>query len=84
MIDFKKHLKDKKLVVGTNQVLKQLRLGKLQAVFISSNCPESVKREIANYCKLSGCNVEQLKVPNDELGVLCKKQFSVSVLGLMK
>lgn len=84
MIDIKKHLKDKKLVVGTKLTVKQLRLGKMQAVFLSSNCPVKVKDEISHYCSISACKVEQLKIPNDELGALCRKPFSISVLGLLK
>lgn len=84
MIDIKKHLKDNKLVIGTKQTIKKLRLGKLQRVFLSSNCPEAVKKEISRYCEMSECKAEQLKIPNTELGVLCRKQFPVSVLGLLK
>ncbi|MBI2575017.1 ribosomal L7Ae/L30e/S12e/Gadd45 family protein [Candidatus Woesearchaeota archaeon] len=80
--EIKKGIKEKKAVMGTAQAVKQLKLGRLQKVFLTSNCPQSVKKDIAHYSKLSGCKTEILSIPNDELGVVCKKQFSISVLGI--
>lgn len=80
--EIKKGIKEKKVVIGTEQAIKQLKLGKLQKVFLTSNCPQSVRKDIAHYSKLSSCKTEVLSVPNDELGVVCKKQFSISVLGI--
>ena len=73
-----------KAVIGTKEVVKNLRLGKLSKVFLTINCPAKVKEDIKHYAKLTGAEVIQLKQPNDELGVLCKKQFSISMLGLIK
>ena len=82
--DIKKNLKTKKLVVGTKQTLKNLKLGKLEKVFVTANCPESVKKDVAHYSSLSGCEVQSLDIPNEELGTICKKQFAISVLGLVR
>ncbi len=80
--DIKKNIKEKNAIIGTKQVLKSLKLGQLQKVFLTSNCPESVKKDIDHYIKMAKCEVEFLNVPNDELGVICKKQYAISVLGL--
>jgi len=80
--EIKKGLKDKKAVIGTARSLKALKLGKVKKVFITSNCPASVKKDIKYYAKLSNVEVVQLKQPNDELGALCKKPFSISVISL--
>ena len=80
--EIKKGIKDKKVLIGTARTIKNLKLGRLQKVFLTSNCPASVKSSVEHYSKLSNCKIEQLDIPNDELGVVCKKQFSISVLGL--
>ncbi len=80
--DIKKGIKEKKAVIGTLQTIKNLKLGKLQKVVVTSNCPVSVKSDVEHYSKLSRCEIEYLEIPNDELGTLCKKPFSISVLGL--
>ncbi|MBI2664121.1 ribosomal L7Ae/L30e/S12e/Gadd45 family protein [Candidatus Woesearchaeota archaeon] len=82
--EIKANLKNKRLVLGAKIILKQMKLGNVSKVFLSNNCPDSVKKDVAYYCGLGGCSVESLEMPNDELGVVCKKPFSVSAVGLLK
>lgn len=82
--DIKVGLKEKKAVIGTERVIKGLKTGKIAKVFITSNCPEEVKKDIEYYSGLCGAAVVQLAQPNDELGIICKKPFSISVLGILK
>ena len=82
--EIKKLLKSKSLVIGTENTLKNLKLGKIDRVIFSSNCPDKVAEDLGYYAGLS--NVETVKVPypNEELGVICKKPFSISVLSILK
>ena len=82
--EIKKALKEEKAIIGTERTLKNLKLGKVSKVFLTSNCPASVKEDIKYYSKLAKVEVVQLKQPNDELGALCKKPFSISVLSIAK
>ena len=75
-------LKSKKIIFGTDRVIKSLRAGKLSKIYISLNCKDSIKSDISHYSKLGDVEVISLKVSNEELGILCKKPFSISVLGL--
>ena len=84
LVEIKKLLKTKKLVIGTEITIKRLKAGKLAQVFVSSNCPDKIKKDIEYYSKLGGTNVVKLKISNDELGIVCKKPFSISVLGVIK
>ena len=72
-----------KLALGTEMVIKKLKLGKISKVFVTSNCPESIREDISRYASLSGAEVIELDIPNDELGIVCKKQFSISIAGLV-
>jgi large subunit ribosomal protein L30e len=80
--DLKKLLKTKKVILGTDKTVKILRLGNAEKVFMSSNCPEQVQKDIAYYASLTKVPVVHLKQPNDELGTLCKKPYPVSVLSV--
>lgn len=82
--EIKNNLKNKRLVLGTRLTLKQLKRGKVAKVFLSSNCPESVRKDISHYSQVSSIALEQLDIPNSDLGTICKKPFSVSVVGLLK
>lgn len=82
--EIKKMLKSGNMVIGTERTVKSLRLGKIQKVFLSSNCPAKVEKDINYYAGLSGAEPYKLDYQNDELGVICKKPFSISVLALLK
>ena len=80
--DIKKALKDGKVVIGTSRVMKSLRAGNLSKVYLTSNCPADVKKNVKYYAGLGKTEVVQLKLANDALGTVCKKPFSISVLGI--
>ena len=81
--EIKKYLKTKKLVIGTDSTIKNLKLRKLSRVFISSNAPAEVVRDIEHYAWLAGVQAVMLEVPNDELEGQCKRPYSISVIGLL-
>lgn len=78
--NIKKAVEDKKAIIGTERTLKALKDGQLRTVYVTTNCPNKVKQDIAYYSTLTRVNVIQLEQPNDELGALCRKPFSVSVV----
>lgn len=82
--EIKKMLKSGSVVIGTERTIKNLKLGKVQKVLVSSNCPARVENDINYYVGLSGAEFYKLDCPNDELSVICKKPFSISVLALLK
>ena len=72
------------MIVGTERTLKNLKLGKIGKVYLSSTCSPKTKDAITHYIKLSKAEVVLLNYPSDELGILCKKPFSISVLSVPK
>ena len=75
----KKALKDKTLKIGTDVTLKAMRKGGAKTVFISSNCPESLLKQVERYSKLVGVDLVKLEISNEELGAICKKPFSINM-----
>ena len=82
--EIKKMVKSGSLIMGTEKSVKSLRLGKVEKVLLSSNCPASVEKDLSYYAQMNGTEVHKLDYPNDELGVICKKPFSISVLAVVK
>ena len=78
----KKALTEGKVVIGKQQTMKLLKQGKIKKVYLASNCPDDFVQEVKHYSQLAKAVVVKLNRPNDELGIFCKKPFSVSVLGL--
>ena len=71
-------------MIGTDRVLKSLRNSKVEKVFVSSNCETGIISDVKHFASFSDAKVEELDIPNDELGVVCKKPFSVSVIGILR
>jgi large subunit ribosomal protein L30e len=82
--EIKNAIKGKKIMIGTDKTIKALKLGKLSKVFLASNASEGVMEKIERYSKLTNTKVIKLKIQNDELGSVCKKPFSISVLSILK
>ena len=82
--DIKKMLKAGNVIIGTERAVAGLKLGKIEKIMVSSNCPAKVEKDINYYASLMGTEVQKLDYPNDELGIICKKPFSISVLALSK
>ena len=49
----KKLIKTKNLVIGTERTIKNLKLGRVEKIIISSNCTESVINNLNYYAGLS-------------------------------
>jgi large subunit ribosomal protein L30e len=84
LTEFKKLLKSEALVIGTDRTVKNLKKGNVERVFLSSNCNPTVEHDLNHYASLSKTEIVKLQYPNDELGVICKKPYSISVLALLK
>ena len=82
--EIKKMMKTGNLILGTERAMKNLRLGKIEKVMVSLNCPAKVEKDICHYAGLAGAEVQKLDYQNDELGIICKKPYSVSVLAVVK
>ena len=72
----------RKLVIGSDRVLKELRKGNLKRVLIAKNCPIQQKQDLIHYAALTKVPMVALEQNNEELGVLCKKNFFVAVVGI--
>jgi len=80
----KESLKSKKVIIGTEETLKNLKNNKLKTVFLASNVKASVKDEIISLGKMSEVEVVPLDIPNSEFGTICRKPFPISILSIMK
>jgi ribosomal protein L30E len=81
-MELRKLLADKRLIIGTDRVLKLAKQGKIAKVYLSANCPPDVKSDLTRYCTMNGIECQDLPVQNEELGVWCKKTFAISVVGV--
>jgi ribosomal protein L30E len=82
MKDLKAKLDKKTVTIGTEITLKKLRLGQIEKILITKNCPDEIREEVLMYS--DDVKIEQLDKTNTELGVICKKTYPISIIGYLK
>lgn len=76
--ELKSAIKENKIIIGTERTIKESKKGKPKEVFIAKNCPEDIKKQLKHYCNISKITFTELEETNEELGILCKKPFSIN------
>ena len=82
--EIRKHVETGNVVYGDRDTLRLLKKNGLTKVYLASNCDEGKRKDIEHYGKLVGTEVVIATYPNDELGIICKRQHAVSTLGVKK
>ena len=82
--ELRKNVGNKKLLVGLDRTLKELKKGNLKEVFLASNVSKKMLDDVEHHAKMFGTKVSKLDITNDEMGVVVKKPFAVSVVCLLK
>lgn len=82
--EIKKLLAKNKLLLGKDETLKSLKRGKIEKIYLASNTDAKTKKDVDYYKSIANITVEILSETNEELGVVCKKPFSISVIGVLK
>ena len=77
LTEVRQALQGGKALIGTESVLKQLRSGNLQKVFLAKNCPARLRADVVQYAQLSSVPVVMLMLNNEELGIICKKNLTI-------
>ena len=77
-----KALVEKKAVLGAKRTLKKLRNHELTKIYIAANAASINEEDIAYYAQLAGVTVQKVPISAEEIGILCKKPFHVSVLSI--
>ena len=80
----RKLIEEKKVIIGTQNVIKALKQEKLKRLVLASNAAEQTAGMVRRYSEQSGVAIDELSVNNDELGTICKKPFSIALLGIKK
>lgn len=77
-------IEKKGLVIGTKSVLRGLRKDKISRVVLAKNAPEEIKQRMVHYAEIANVPVDVMSEHSVDLGLLCKKSFSILVLGISK
>ena len=82
--NIKKAMKEKKLVIGSRNVIKNIKTKNVVYVICSNNCKEDVMNDLKYYSKNFGVEIEKFKGNSRQLGEICGKPFNIMLLGIKK
>jgi len=72
-------VRDGSVSIGARNTLKSVRRGEAQLILLASNCPEKFRDGI----KLESIPAVNLEVNSVELGSMCGKPFTISMLAVI-
>lgn len=79
-----KFIQANRVIKGSKEVLNALRSGTLEKIYVSKNCSKDLLDDLKHYSKLADVSLVKTKISSSELGTLCKKQYNIQVLGVIK
>ncbi len=76
----KNAVKENKVILGYNRTIKEIKTKKPKLVVYANNIPKDKLENIIHNTKLAKIDVEEYPDDSVNLGLVCGKPFSVSVL----
>ena len=80
----KENLKEDKVVIGFNSVIKILKKDKPQMIVLANNIPEENKKMIIHNAQISNVEIKEYQNDSVNLGLLCGKPFPISTLAIKR
>ncbi len=80
----RKNLGSGKLLFGEKEAIKAIKKGNAKTIFTASNTKEELKKDLKRFQKIGDFEIKPLKLNNSQLGAVCKKQYNISIVTLLK
>ncbi len=80
LAELRKILKSEKVIYGSSQTIRSLKKNKVKKIFLSSDCMNRIKSDIRYYSRFNKVEIVELKQPSEELSLICKKGYPVTVI----
>jgi large subunit ribosomal protein L30e len=74
---------DNNAIIGAKNTIKKLKTGKISKIYVASNIAKMYDEDIEYYAQLANVQVQKIPFTAAELGILCKKPFHITVLGIL-
>jgi len=80
----KEKFKQNKVIIGYKTVIKSLKTSRPELIVLAANIPDDKKKMIELNAKISKIQVKEYPKDSVDLGLLCGKPFSISVLAIKR
>ena len=78
-----KAVKEGRIVIGTDRVIKGMKDGAFEIVIYASNIPEDTLKEINYYTNNFKIKTEKFNGTSKQLGEICGKPFNILMIGIL-
>lgn len=78
----KNAVRDDRIILGYNRVIKEVKTKKPKLIIYANNIPKDKLENIIHNAKLTKVDVQEYPDDSVNLGLVCGKPFSVSVLAI--
>ncbi|MEM4714479.1 MAG: ribosomal L7Ae/L30e/S12e/Gadd45 family protein [Candidatus Nanoarchaeia archaeon] len=79
-----KALKEKTVLDGAREIKKAILNNKVEAIFITSNCPDDIISDLEGLAKMHNIKVYNLNLNAEQLAAQLKRPYNSSVLAILK
>ena len=73
-----------RVILGSSQSVKAIKLGQAKLVVLASNCPDTVRADVKHYAKLANIPVHDYEGDSAALALACGKPFLVSIVAILE
>ena len=80
--EIKTAIANNKAIIGTKEVMKALKGGKIKKIIVAKNIPDSTESDLEHYRKVSGIETERFNGTGKQLGIFCGKPFGIAVMAI--
>ncbi|MCX8208848.1 MAG: 50S ribosomal protein L30e [Sulfolobales archaeon] len=81
--EIKNVIRTGKYLLGSKKSLKAILTGRARAVVVASKIPPEIEIDVLHYSKLGNIPVVRYPGSSYDLGLVCGKQFPVSVIAIL-
>ena len=75
-------LKEKRILIGSRRVMRDVKNGKVSSVFFANNAPSNVRKDLEYYANVSKIEVKEFGGNSVQLGEFCGKPFKILLVGI--
>ncbi len=78
----KKKVKEGDIILGYNRVIKAIKTKRLQTIVYANNFPKERLKIVKHNARISKIEVKEYPKDSVELGLVCGKPFTISILAI--
>jgi ribosomal protein L30E len=82
--ELKKLAGEGRIVFGSTDLIRKLKAGSLEKVYLASNIPSDVENDIRHNATIVGVEIEKTDMPNDEFSIIFKRSHVLLSIGVLK